>query len=174
MSPWTRFCPVAHPDQRRSKRSLGKIIIDKGGDDGDDDDDDLKNEYVLGVIEYMQYNLLACSGLNCNAHLISWRNPRGPVADLLFPLLPTFHCAYTVAHISLEFYTLLHLLSLPLLFVLYLEMDLDVFVLPFSLNSLSVHLLSITDRLQPLGIEQTKQIIRNGNLSSELSDISLN
>ena len=58
--------------------------------------------------------------------------------------------------------------------MLYLEMDLDVFVLPFSLNSLSVHLLSITDRLQPLVIEQTKQIIRNENLSSELSDILLN
>ena len=109
MSPWTRFCPVAHPDQRRSKRSLGKIIIDKGGDDGDDDDDDLKNEYVLGVIEYMQYNLLACSGLNCNAHLISWRNPRGPVANLLShsclhftvpTLLLTFHWSFTLSYIS--------------------------------------------------------------------------
>ena len=172
MSPWTRFCPLAHPDQRRSKRSLGKIIIDKGGDDGDDDDDDLKNEYVLGVIEYMQSNLLACSGLNCNAHLISWRNPRGPVANLLShsclhftvpTLLLTFHWSSTLSYISSP--TIVCALS---------GNGSRCFRSPFSLNSLSVHLLSITDRLQTLGIEQTKQIICNGNLSSELSDVSLN
>ena len=98
------------------------------------------------------------------------------------PGAPSPTCFPTLAYISLCLHCCLHFTGvlhsptspLQLLFVLYLEMDLDLFVLPFSLNSLSVHLLSITERLQPLGIEQTKQIIRNGNLSSELSDISLN
>ena len=78
-------------------------------------------------------------------------------------LLLTFHWSFTLSYISSP--TIVCALS---------GNGSRCFRSPFSLNSLSVHLLSITDRLQTLGIEQTKQIICNGNLSSELSDVSLN